>query len=1162
MDYDRLQPPLEGPWKWAAELPLELFLKVADYRYIERGLNYFLNGSVESLTYDREQDAFRARVVGTREYHVTLREGGNGLLHTCDCPVHSSVSGCKHVAATVAMVYYLTQNRWFTKHPPAPLLVAPSAEALLASVDDSSWMQARAASPVAFPDEESDAAKMLPACLGVRFASDGSVSYFEHGLDRLEFTNVNAKIAFFDKLQRVKEGMEEFTAWADFPLRLLGKVRELGLDVAVETPEGECIRLNGEREKTAAPWKVNLDSQAGEVRLIRSAQAPLPEGAIRLRDHNFVFRNGVLGLVVAAPHNELTDLAESSNLMFQSVQGYRRGVVFGQVGAQTMDTFNRGSLYLLGNELRPCFQDTQLMHDGEAVDSAALENRTPVKACLSLNVGRFAAQVEAQVTLMAEGHEMPVEPLVASLKNALFGRDIDERLVTAKGRLQALIDGANRLLLAQTKPERRLAMQQTKRNKAFKSAGHQRSAKQWLMQFASDWIATDNHWHLFASADGWLAVQSPRTVLAQLLLSLIPIKEQQDIYHLEADWMVPRVDLPTFLSRAALVCSACGAELRYNNQEIQHAQLEISVEAAEGEEIDWFELRAEIRCGQFTIPQMEWERLIRGELLLEKEGRLTIPELDQADAVARLRELLSPAGQKEKRTSAIDEAVLSVPRLQTLEWLELRRMGVRVRLPDEAEQIFERLRNFESIPRVPLPRWLKASLRDYQRTGFDWLAWLFENRFGACLADDMGLGKTIQAITFLAWVKQRTRSFQSLVLMPPSLIFNWRREIERFAPALTVSEHIGGKRALADALKADVILTTYDLVHRDINELKEVSFDVVVMDEVQALKNIAAVRTKAASRLKRRFTLCLTGTPLENHVGEYFSIMHLALPGIFGAYSEFRKRLKAGDDSLLRRARPFVLRRTKGQILTELPPKVEAEVYLDMTEEQKEIYTRVVGEVRTEVLAAYHGKPHAQAGIVALAALMRLRQVCVSPELLGKTLNESAPKIAYLADKMHELQDEGYAGLFFSQFTRTLDLVEKMAAKEGLRVLRLDGSTPTVKRQQLVETFQEAPETHLFLISLRAGGVGLNLTRAQYVFHIDPWWNPAVEQQASDRAHRIGQQSTVFVQRLVMRHSVEEKIMQLKRRKQALFEAIVEDAGADSARGSLINKDDFEYLLS
>jgi non-specific serine/threonine protein kinase len=285
---------------------------------------------------------------------------------------------------------------------------------------------------------------------------------------------------------------------------------------------------------------------------------------------------------------------------------------------------------------------------------------------------------------------------------------------------------------------------------------------------------------------------------------------------------------------------------------------------------------------------------------------------------------------------------------------------------------------------------------------------------------------------------------------------------------------------------------------------------------------------------------------------------------LFGDYQTFLQAQKNAELEFkpIDRARPFVLRRTKERILKELPPKVESDMHLDLTEEQKRFYTRAVADVRAEVLAAFKDKTAQQAGIVALAALTRLRQICVSPALIDPTHQEMSPKMSYLIDKLQELQSEGHAALVFSQFTKSLDLLDMHLADAKIDRLRLDGSTPQQKRKALVESFQNGKGPGLFLISLKAGGAGLNLTRASYVFHLDPWWNPAAENQASDRAHRMGQQQTVFIQRLLMRHTIEEKIMQLKQQKRAVFDQVLGGVESDRATtGSIITREDLRFLL-
>jgi SNF2 family DNA or RNA helicase len=308
----------------------------------------------------------------------------------------------------------------------------------------------------------------------------------------------------------------------------------------------------------------------------------------------------------------------------------------------------------------------------------------------------------------------------------------------------------------------------------------------------------------------------------------------------------------------------------------------------------------------------------------------------------------------------------------------------------------------------------------------------------------------------------------------------------------------------------------------------------------------------------------MTGTPLENHLGEYFSVIDLSLPGLLGDYDEFKTELKRmqGDalDRLLRRTRPFILRRTKAQVLHDLPPKIESEVFLDLTDRQKSLYRQAVAQIRSTIDEAYQTKTSAQAQIIALTAILKLRQICLSPRLLTKGEEEPSPKLTFLMEKLPVLLDEGHSALVFSQFTGFLDLVQEACDRHAIPYHRLDGSTAPTTRKARVRAFQSGEEPGVFLLSLKAGGQGLNLTKATYVFHLDPWWNPAVENQASDRAHRIGQERTVSIVRLLMRHSIEEKMIALKQRKLALYEAVMRGTVRGAGQG-VLTRADFEFLL-
>ena len=499
---------------------------------------------------------------------------------------------------------------------------------------------------------------------------------------------------------------------------------------------------------------------------------------------------------------------------------------------------------------------------------------------------------------------------------------------------------------------------------------------------------------------------------------------------------------------------------------------------------------------------------------------------------------------------------------------------MKVKLSKEDEALTKRLTGFEKIEEKPLPKKLNAKLRHYQKEGYYWLAFLYEHRFGACLADDMGLGKTIQSITLLAAIKEGKvlapggqikdkKGGPQLIVVPPSLLFNWESEIKKFYPSLTVHCYAGvGRVAAFDT--HDVILTTYGVVRRDIEILEKTLFDVIIFDEAQAVKNIYASTTGAVRQLRGYFKLVVTGTPMENHLGEYFSSLDLALPGLLGEYEQFKKYLKADAsanlDIIVKRTRPFVLRRTKEKILKELPPKTETDIYLELTGKQKALYQKTVEMIKSDISAAYANKNAAQASIVALTAILKLRQLCISPKLIDPAADEKSPKIEFLCSKLKELIDEEHSSLVFSQFTSFLDILEEELIREKIPYCRLDGSTPTAKRRKLVEGFQDSDRPLVFLLSLKAGGQGLNLTRASYVFHLDPWWNPAVENQASDRAHRIGQKNKVTITRLLMHHTIEEKMMVLKEKKMALFNAIMDDS-KKAQKGGGISKEDFEFLL-
>jgi superfamily II DNA or RNA helicase len=490
-------------------------------------------------------------------------------------------------------------------------------------------------------------------------------------------------------------------------------------------------------------------------------------------------------------------------------------------------------------------------------------------------------------------------------------------------------------------------------------------------------------------------------------------------------------------------------------------------------------------------------------------------------------------------------------------------------------RVREELRRFERIEPLSSPPGFTGELRPYQRDGLGWLHFLQRFGFGGCLADDMGLGKTVQVLALLESRRQLRagpstngdRPRPSLVVVPRSLIFNWRQEAARFTPSLRVLDHTGTGRTRGrpDHFEEyDLILTTYGTMRRDAAHLKDWLFDYVIFDESQAIKNASSASAKAARLLSARHRLCLSGTPIENHLGELWSQFEVLNPGMLGASPALAVGVggKGGPDEptrqfLARVLRPFILRRTKSQVAKDLPEKTEQTLYCELDAAQRKQYDDLRDHYRQSLLTRITKEGMNKSKIQILEALLRLRQAAIHPGLIDKALTgESSAKLEALLPLLKDVQEGGHKALVFSQFTSMLSIVRSRLDDEQVVYEYLDGQTKD--RQARVERFQTDPECGLFLISLKAGGLGLNLTAAEYVFLLDPWWNPAVEAQAIDRAHRIGQENRVFAYRLIAKDTVEDRILELQQSKRSLAEAII---NADNSLIRNLSRQDLELLL-
>lgn len=573
--------------------------------------------------------------------------------------------------------------------------------------------------------------------------------------------------------------------------------------------------------------------------------------------------------------------------------------------------------------------------------------------------------------------------------------------------------------------------------------------------------------------------------------------------------------------------------------------------------IDWFELHAELDFDgpTATLPQL-LKALRKGENIIPlSDGTYGLLPQEWLDRFAPLAAFGGDEEQdhvrfKKTQAGLLDALLASEPQTTF----------------DEGFQHARRqLKEFEGIRPMPQPESFNGQLRGYQRDGLGWMSFLRRFQFGGCLADDMGVGKTAQVLAMLdARRAHGEQSAPSLIVLPRSLVFNWKQEAARFTPNLRVLDYTGVDRDKTAFAESDVVLTTYGIMRRDILALRDTPFDYVVLDEAQAIKNAASESAKAARLLKANHRLALSGTPVENHLGELASIFEFLNPGMLGnggpaqlSSGFLRNATPETREMLARSLRPFILRRTKQQVARELPAKTEQTILCEMDGPQRKLYDELRQFYRNSLLGRVAKEGLAKSKIQVLEALLRLRQAACHPGLLDvKHKAQSSAKIETLLEQLKQVVEEGHKALVFSQFTSLLGIVKPLLDAEKIRYEYLDGST--TDRQAHVERFQNDPDCPLFLISLKAGGLGLNLTAAEYVYLLDPWWNPAVEAQAIDRTHRIGQTRQVFAYRLITKDTVEEKVLALQATKRDLANAII---GEDNSLIRDLKREDLEMLL-
>lgn len=592
----------------------------------------------------------------------------------------------------------------------------------------------------------------------------------------------------------------------------------------------------------------------------------------------------------------------------------------------------------------------------------------------------------------------------------------------------------------------------------------------------------------------------------------------------------------------------------------------------------WFELNPRFfLMGQEVDPQSLGNFGSGG--VIEHEGKMYLVPQQQMPSLRRLENfwLKLQKGKKESSTRFGSEKIYHLPRHQILELLALRASGYGIRGDEEWKKLCEFYDQLGQQGReFTLPATMKAELKPYQTLGVQWLQDLYNLRLGALLADDMGLGKTLQTLTFLEDLRCKEDLGQVLVVVPSSLIYNWQSEIEKFTPGLPLVVFSNKDRdAIGKRLEAKenlVVITTYGLLMEHENFLIQYKWKVLIFDEAQNLKNITTKRTSAARSLTAAFKICLTGTPMENHYGEFYSLVDLLVPGSLGKVDEFRAHYVNTEmvspesiDDLKLKIRPLLLRRTKKEILDQLPEKQETKVSIAFEDLQREIYRDIALAYNQQVKEAIVSQGEARVQLQMLTALLRLRQACSDPGALPNVKYDRVPpKLEALQDSLKEIVESGESALVFTQFLQTLEHTQRLLRAAQIPVFVLHGGIPAKQRQKILADFNNTPGGAVLIMTLKTGGVGLNLTKASYVFHLEPWWNPSVENQATDRAHRLGQNKAVQVFRYIMHESLEEKIELLKVRKdlkfQSLFSSTESEADIGPGTGGL-SKEDFDILL-
>ena len=1073
-----------------------------------KGQTYYFQRRIELVRLDEENA--HLHVIGTQQYCVDLEESGGSLYYDCTCPVGQAGNFCKHVvAAGLFLRDYLRVH---------------GASMWKGVIDNA----IRSAQTTPAPR-----ARSTPYLLF--FSLQSNYGYW--GIQPLTLApNVLPETGWAPDDPQAAAGLREIIEHNPWMAEKTKQPRQ-ALD-----PRG-CV--NGSLDVVAVANLI-LRAEGYNFGYSYSYNRPLQEYLALLANFNAPLFTGPTSQPLQKALEIYKDEAEME-LEMTSSNG--DGVVLQtslRVGTHAVSIPRAGMQVITRNP-------TWLLVDRSLLKLS--ENIAPDLASTFLNTPRLEIPKRSETEFL----EKYLIPLANALP--LKGEQVQWEEVTAEPIKRLYLNEKDGELLVQLRfgyGEHEVPYQRP----APRVSVQRKSDDSWtLLRVHRDAIQEEDIFSSVSSARTGLKYGSVGTTPPRMSGQAVPHPHTPDTFLLRS-----KVDPIDFLLRKVPLLIKDGFEI-FGEENLKSARVNrnrptISLNVTSG--IDWFDVLAVIKFGEVDASLQEVRRALRKKQRFIKLADGTIGEIPE-EWLQKYRHLFGLGEQTD------DGVRLSEHHLTLID--QLLGEADRVAADDQYRQRLKRLTDFNGIAPQTLPGGFTGELRPYQKAGFDWLHFLHEYHFGGCLADDMGLGKTVQVLAFLQSLRGNGQTngtehvtTADLVVLPRSLLINWEREAARFTPGLRIHQHFGIGRRTPNFNDYDIVLTTYGTMLRDVQTLRNYKFHYVILDESQAIKNPGAQTSKAARLLNSEHRLVMTGTPVENNTFELWSQFAFLNPGLLGNLEYFKEEFagpierKKDDDTanfLRKMVFPFILRRTKGQVAPELPPRTERILYADMEPAQLKLYNKTRDYYRALLLGTIEEEGMNNARMKVLEGLLRLRQISNHPKLVEADFRGESAKMEMLIEHLETLDAEGHKALVFSQFVQMLKLVREELDKRKIKYNYLDGRT--IKRQEQVDEFQTNPNIPFFLISLKAGGVGLNLTAADYVIHIDPWWNPAVEMQATDRTHRIGQDKPVFVYKLIARDTVEEKILQLQERKRILVEQLI---STEASFFKELTADDVKVLFS